>query len=292
MRIHADDFGICKQQAEAILELNSSWNSKGTLNSISIFANSPYFIDSCKLIQPFVQRNEIALSLHINLVEGPSSCADANTIPILVDKRGMFKNNFATLLLLSLSPYRKQLYRAIVKECSAQINRYLKVFPEQRTKLSLDTHQHVHAIPLVLDALLASVSACQANLVRMRIPTENLSVYKNAGILSEVSWQNRLKIRVINFLCRKAPEKIPSSCSIPLFCGVGLSGKMYKINQLLIDALNHKAPQAGKELELLFHPVSVPIHQCLDPHNKPFARACASVDRDEEAQKLLEIRIT
>ena len=54
----------------------------------------------------------------------------------------------------------------------------------------------------------------------------------------------------------------------------------------------HNATQAGKELELLFHPVSVPIHQCLDPHNKPFARACASVDRDEEAQKLLEIRIT
>lgn len=292
MRIHADDFGICEQQAKAILNLSSSRNGKGTLNSISIFANSPYFIDSCKLIQPFVQRNEIALSLHINLVEGPSSCADANTIPILVDKRGMFKNNFATLLLLSLSPYRKQLYRAIVKECSAQINRYLKVFPEQRTKLSLDTHQHVHAIPLVLDALLTSVSACQANLVRMRIPTENLSVYKNAGILSEVSWQNRLKIRVINFLCKKAPEKIPSTCSIPLFCGVGLSGKMYKINQLLIDELNHKATQEGKDLELLFHPVSVPIHQCLDPHNKPFARACASLDRDKEAQKLLEIRIT
>lgn len=292
MRIHADDFGICEQQAKAILNLSSSRNGKGTLNSISIFANSPYFIDSCKLIQPFVQRNEIALSLHINLVEGPSSCADANTIPILVDKRGMFKNNFATLLLLSLSPYRKQLYRAIVKECSAQINRYLKVFPEQRTKLSLDTHQHVHAIPLVLDALLASVSACQANLVRMRIPTENLSVYKNAGILSEVSWQNRLKIRVINFLCKKAPEKIPSTCSIPLFCGVGLSGKMYKINQLLIDELNHKATQEEKDLELLFHPVSVPIHQCLDPHNKPFARACASIDRDKEAQKLLEIRVT
>lgn len=292
MRIHADDFGICEQQAKAILNLSSSRNGKGTLNSISIFTNSPYFIDSCKLIQPFVQRNEIALSLHINLVEGPSSCADANTIPILVDKRGMFKNNFATLLLLSLSPYRKQLYRAIVKECSAQINRYLKVFPEQRTKLSLDTHQHVHAIPLVLDALLASVSACQANLVRMRIPTENLSVYKNAGILSEVSWQNRLKIRVINFLCKKAPEKIPSTCSIPLFCGVGLSGKMYKINQLLIDELNHKATQEGKDLELLFHPVSVPIHQCLDPHNKPFARVCASIDRDKEAQKLLEIRIT
>lgn len=292
MRIHADDFGICEQQAKAILNLSSSRNGKGTLNSISIFANSPYFIDSCKLIQPFVQRNEIALSLHINLVEGPSSCADANTIPILVDKRGMFRNNFATLLLLSLSPYRKQLYRAIVKECSAQINRYLKVFPEQRTKLSLDTHQHVHAIPLVLDALLASVSACQANLVRIRIPTENLSVYKNAGILSEVSWQNRLKIRVINFLCKKAPEKIPSTCSIPLFCGVGLSGKMYKINQLLIDELNHKATQEGKDLELLFHPVSVPIHQCLDPHNKPFARTCASIDRDKEAQKLLEIRIT
>lgn len=291
MRIHADDFGICKQQAEAILELNSSWNSKGTLNSISIFANSPCFIESCKLIQPFMQRNEIVLSLHINLVEG-SPCTDVDTIPILVNKRGTFKNNFATLLLFSLSPYRKQLYRAIVKECTAQINRYLEVFPEQRAKLSLDTHQHVHAIPLVLDAILASVSACHANITRMRIPTEDLSVYRNASILSEVSWQNRLKIQVINFLCRKAPEKIPSSCSIPLFCGVGLSGKMYKINQLLIDELNHKATQAGKELELLFHPVSVPIHQCLDPHNKPFARACASVDRDKEAQKLLEIRIT
>ena len=160
MRIHADDFGICEQQAKAILNLSSSRNGKGTLNSISIFANSPYFIDSCKLIQPFVQRNEIALSLHINLVEG-SPCTDADTIPILVNKRGTFKNNFATLFLFSLSPYRKQLYRAIVKECTAQINRYFlnsaRSFPLTLINMStqyrwfsmLFLHPFQHATPIL-----------------------------------------------------------------------------------------------------------------------------------------------
>lgn len=288
MRIHADDFGISKQQAKDILHLSSSCGGSGALNSVSIFANSPCFQESSELLKLPVQENKIALSLHINLVEGPS-CAPAQAIPLLVNTQGVFKNDFATLLLLSCSPYRKKLYQNIVKECTAQLTRYLEAFPEQRKMLSVDTHQHVHAIPLVLDALLASVSTCHANLTHMRIPIEDLSVYKAAGLLANVSWQNKLKIKVIKTLCKKAEAKLPQHCAIPVFCGVGLSGQMHNINKPLLNELNLRAKKQKKDIEVLFHPVSVPLSECLDPNNKPFASVCASPERDKEAQTIQDL---
>ena len=65
---------------------------------------------------------------------------------------------------------------------------------------------------------------------------------------------------------------------------------MFKITDSLINTLQAKANSLDRDVELLFHPVSVPIEKCLDPLNKPFAQACASNNRDREAQKLREMK--
>lgn len=289
MRIHADDFGITEQQAQDILLLCDTNNHEGTLNSISILANSPFFESIACTLKPAIKSGKLEISLHINLVEG-QPCAPANEIPLLLNKRGTFKHDFIGLLLHSFGSIKTSFYSQIVKECTAQIERYLEVFPEQQHSLSIDSHQHTHAIPLIFNALLEALSDCNCTLSRIRIPTEDISLYKKCGLQKEIPWQNRLKIKLINNLCRNIQQKIPSNCTIPLFCGIGFSGEMFKVTGNLIDALEMKATTLNRDAELLFHPISVPIEKCLDPLNKPFAQACASKNRDREAQKLRELK--
>ena len=50
-----------------------------------------------------------------------------------------------------------------------------------------------------------------------------------------------------------------------------------------------RAAEQGRDLEVLFHPISVPIEQCLDPENLPFAQACASPNRDAEAELIASL---
>lgn len=288
MFIHADDFGITEQQAQDILSLCTTNNHEGTLNSISILANSPSFKSVACALKPAIESGGLAISLHINLVEG-QPCASASEIPLLLNKRGTFKHNFIGLLLRSLEPTKTSFYSQIVIECTAQIKRYLEAFPKQQHSLCIDSHQHTHAIPLIFNALLEALSACNCTLSRIRIPTEDLSLYKKCGLQKELSWQNRLKIMLINYLCRNAEHKVPTNCAIPLFCGIGFSGEMFKITNTMINALQMKADSLNRDVELLFHPVSVPIEKCLDPLNKPFAQACASKNRDKEAQKLRDM---
>ena len=79
---------------------------------------------------------------------------------------------------------------------------------------------------------------------------------------------------------------MPAACEVPLFCGVVLSGAMDTVDWPLLDAFEGLAADRGKNVQVLFHPVSVPIEQCLDPENAPFAAACASEARNREAERL------
>lgn len=285
MRIHADDFGITEQQARAILALCNTDDHAGAINSVSVFVNTPHFESTTTMLKPAILSGKLSVSLHINLVEG-YPCAPADTIPLLLDDKGAFAHNFIGLLRLSYGLRRAQLYDQLLKECSAQIHRFLQVFPDQQRSLCIDTHQHTHAIPLVFDALLDSLSLCKCTLSRIRIPIEDISLYKKCGLQKQISKENRLKILLINLLCRNAQQKLPNDCAVPLFCGIGFSGEMYKITDDLINELRRKGAEQERDVELLFHPVSVPLEECLDPSNKPFAQACASRNRDKEAQRI------
>ena len=301
--IHADDFGITPVQAKEILSLSSSCNGIGALNSVSIFANSPAFDEAASLAQPHVDRGLLRVCLHLNLVEGPS-LSNPERIPLLVNEHGMFKNNFIGLLKLGIIN-KHDVFDQLVIECRNQIQRYLSAFPNEQLSFQLDSHQHVHAVPVVYKALAQALIEENCQVMRLREPIDPLSVYRssigdsskesdntsmtqkhNASI--RIPMVNRAKIVLISALWRKCPvNDIPWSpnrpSSAPLFSGVVLSGRMDEFNKHLLVSFQHEAARQDRDVEILFHPISVPIKECLDPLNEPFAEACASESRNREA---------
>ena len=142
----------------------------------------------------------------------------------------------------------------------------------------------------------------------LRAPLDPLTVYRAAQAQTSkaavgkgssegrvtVPLANRAKVFLIDLLWKKCPvNAVPWECSTskiaPLFCGVALSGAMHRFDPPLLGAFEAEAARQHRPLEILFHPVSVPLDECLDPQNKPFAQACASSNRDGEALVLKRI---
>lgn len=307
--IHADDFGITPGQAKAILSLSSSCGGSGALNSVSIFANSPAFYEAASLAQPYVRRGVLRVCLHLNLVEGPS-VADPKRIPLLVNERGMFDNNFMGLFKLGITN-KGEAFNQLVIECRSQIQRFLSAFPDQQLSFQLDSHQHVHAVPIVYRALAQALAKENCLVKRLREPIDPLPLYRtcvegdskeSAGSSTpqarntpmRIPMVNRAKIVLISALWRKCSvNDIPWApnrpASAPLFSGVALSGRMDEFSKPLLASFQHEATRQNRDAEILFHPISVPIEKCLDPLNKPFAEACASVSRNHEAELIRKL---
>lgn len=282
---HADDYGITLAQARAILALSSACGGAGALQSVSAFSNSPVFEDAAALAAPHVASGALRAGVHVNLVEGPCLSEPA-AVPLLVDERGMFKHDFVGLWRASRGP-RAEAFRTQVRhECAAQIARFVDAFPEERHRLRADSHQHPHAIPAVFDALLDAVRDCGCTLSQLRMPVEAVGPHARHGGIGRLASANLAKDALLWWLSRANWHKVPAGCAAPAFCGVVLSGGMNRLDDATLQALAARAARAGRDLEVLFHPVSVPVKECLDPQNAPFAHACASPGRDAEARWL------
>ena len=304
---HADDFGITTRQAHDILSLSTICGGEGALNSLSIFANSPAFPDAAAMVHPYLDQNDLRICLHINLVEGPCA-SDPSLVPLLVDERGMFCRDFLGLLKLNMGPHQTQAFAQIALECQNQIRKFTNAFPDMKSRLCLDSHQHTHAIPLVYKALAHALTSEGCTVDTLRAPLDPLSVYHalNAGSAEEVRNKdsladkvsiplaNRAKVFLINLLWDRCPANAmpwasKKSMRAPLFCGVALSGEMHHFSSSLLSAFETEAARQHRPLEILFHPVSVPLGECLDPQKVAFAKACASLNRDKEALVLRRI---
>lgn len=283
--IHADDFGITLAQAEALLRLSDGCGGRGALTSVSMFANSPAFEASASMAMPFVESGTLKCSLHLNVVEG-RPCANVRDVAMLVDSRGFFNRDFIGLMAMSLrgSSLRDQLKRQVAREFRAQIRIFLSSFPDQQGCLRIDSHQHTHMIPVVFDALLDAVRAEGCHLRTVRVPAEPLRPHlRHASSARNLTAANLAKREALCRLARSNLKRLPSNCATPLFCGVVLSGRMDRFDGGLLEGFENLARKRGQDLEVLFHPVSVPAEECLDPDNAPFANACASPARDAEA---------
>lgn len=298
---HADDYGITAEQARAILALSSACGGYGVLNSASAFANSPAFEEAAELAAPHVSRGALHMGIHINLVEG-RPCADPADVALLTGPRETFCHDFVGLLRLARGAQRDEARRQIELECRAQIERFLTMFPLLQGSLRVDSHQHTHAIPLVLDAVLGAAHTCGCTLEHLRTPVEPLLPHVALPFARcAVTPANLAKDGILTLLWRSNVGKLPQSCATSLFCGVVLSGRMDHVDARLVDAFEayaHKQEHRRSSprtrlldgnVELLFHPVSVPITHCLDPENEPFATACAASGRTAEARRLAQL---
>ncbi len=285
---HADDFGITPGQANKILSLSSACNNSGRLNSVSIFINAPSFSECGALLVPFVDKKALLVAAHLNIVEGPC-CAPQEEIPLLVDERGMFKLNFIDILRLSKSLQNEDLLVQIAIEFTCQIERFLTQFPSLKNSLRLDSHQHVHMIPLVYRALGLALEGISCKVDHIRVSQETTIYLKDQPqLIKKIKPVNIVKTKLLSMLwthCKKHP--IATNKPASDFCGVLFSGHMEDLNDRALAILNQQALRFGRDVEVLYHPFGVlPNETPLDDAKADFLAFHTSEHRLNEANAL------
>ena len=139
---------------------------RGPLAGVGIIMGAPHDAGAVALL---AARKNIALSVHLNLLEG-RSVAPSRLIRPLVGEDGRFCHSLGSLAaeLFFSGRKKKRLLQAIETEFRAQIERFAAFAPER--PLRLDSHLHVHVLPPLRSLLLALVREYRAGYVR--VPAE------------------------------------------------------------------------------------------------------------------------
>lgn len=306
---HADDYGANREISRQILDC---CKNGGALNSLSVLPNSPHLEECMKMLEPY--RERLAVSVHLNLAEGPC-VADPGQVPWLVDQRGMFSISFLKVLLLSFTGRRLELGRQIRMEMEAQIERMLPYVDTLR----IDSHQHYHMIPIVLESILEAAGAAGTARRRkkagassgrpvdkddrksknmpeiefIRIPAEPvLPFLKHPAFYRTYRPVNLVKQAVLRILYRMDRKLLePYQKKSAVFFGILLSGGMdlKRVEKLLPD-FQRIADKRGTLLEVLCHPGGVKDPQTLmDSENRDCAMFYTAPGRRAEKKMLLHI---
>ena len=134
--LHADDLGLATGVDAAIVDLAS----RGTLQGASLLVNGPSAAAAVEAWRALA--DPPPLTQHLCLTEGHRlpNCPDLPT-------------GFGTLLLASIVPWQRQRIAPQLRTVLLQqISRYRQLTGLRRIRL--DGHQHIHLVPLVLDAVL------------------------------------------------------------------------------------------------------------------------------------------
>ncbi|MBR2861874.1 MAG: ChbG/HpnK family deacetylase [Clostridia bacterium] len=241
----ADDYGIAKQCNNRIEKCLDD----GVLNKVSVLPNGE--TENFKLR---LEEKGAKISLHLNLVEG-YPLSSPQDVPLLITPQGTFKHSFVGLLFLSLSKNRRDFEKQIYKEIQKQLEFWKTNLGD--APLWLDSHQHVHMIPLVFRTLLKALEDEKIKVEYLRIPSEPILPYLlTPSLYLKLRPINLIKQWLLNFLAlvnRKALKK--SKIPYAYFMGVAFSGFLTKekIEKLLPKYLK-LAQMHNKDVEITLHP--------------------------------------
>lgn len=295
---HADDFGANEEISEHILDCFY----EGALTSLSVLPNSPNLMECMEILHPVQEK--LHVSIHFNLAEGPCT-ARPEDVNMLVNEKGMFHISFFQILFISLfgMPAKKRmLHRQIKTELQTQLMRMLPYVSELR----IDSHQHYHMIPLVLDCILEIVaelpkieagkewlSGKKPEIAFLRIPAEPLTPFlKQPGLYLTYRPINLVKNLVLNslaFLDRRKLRFIKKRSAV--FFGILLSGKMdlERVERLLPE-FRKISEKRNIPLEILCHPGGVEHpDKLMDLENEDCVAFYKSQGRKIEKQMLCGI---
>lgn len=210
--LHADDLGLSQGVDAAILDLARS----GRLQGVSLLVNGPSATAAVEAWRDLA--DPPALTLHLCLTEGHRlpNCPDLPT-------------GFGGLLLASLLPWRRRRIAPQVRRVlQQQISRYRQLTGVHQ--IQLDGHQHIHLVPLVLDAVLEL--AHTESITWVRTTREPLP----EGLSLRLWWRSLLtgellKWLVLQLLCGLAIPRLRRAelATNRRFAGVLFSGSMFGI---------------------------------------------------------------
>ena len=290
--MHADDYGACAEVSAHILDCIRV----GKLYSLSILPNSPYLFESLRLLKK--EGGNIHYSIHFNIAEGPA--LSLKKAALLTDEKGMFNISFFKVLLCSLTPKRKALKSALKAELSAQLKVFLDALESagiEYDRLRIDSHQHYHMIPLVLETILETARESGREIEFIRIPSESLIPYlRHPKVLFSCRFINLVKNLVLSVLS-VADRKmlLPFRGKTAVFTGIMMSGHMDKkrVTGLLPDFCRI-AGKRGLPLEILSHPGGVDRQNTgtlMDVDNKGCLDFYTSKGRRIEKQMIMDLKL-
>lgn len=251
---HADDYGLFPVQSQRILDCREN----GRLNGVSVMPNHPRLEHFLEQLRPY--RENMAITVHLNLIEGGSLCP-REAIPALTDPAGKLQVSFGKFLIRSYLPGRADLRQQLKAELRAQILA-VKAHMEPGAPLRLDSHAHYHMIPVVFDAMMDVIRDENLNVSYIRIPREYPGLYlRHWNQLTDFSAVNLLKVGILNLLAYRNEKKhgdFLEKCEKKVFLGVMLSGRMYLENVLpILPEACALARRRNCGLEILAHPGGV-----------------------------------
>ncbi len=259
---HADDYAANKEISEHILECHKA----GVLNSLSVLFNSPHVAECMEMLEPY--REGLHVNVHLNLAEGPSA-ADPRRVPFLVDKRGMLRTSFFQMFLISLLPGWSKKRRAWKMQIALELGAQLTIAKQYVSTIRIDSHQHYHMIPMVLEAIYENIRP--EEIEYMRITTEPIMPYvKHPRVLFSIKPINLIKCLILH-TCYILGHRLfaPFQKKTAVFCGIMMSGHMDRRRVSIIrPALCKIAEKKGLPVEILAHPGGVTKpDDLLDPKN-------------------------
>lgn len=228
--VNGDDFGLTEGMNQGILKSYKS----GILRSTSIMAVGDNFDDAVKIAN---ENPKLDVGIHLTLVGG-TPVLEKHKIPNLVNQDGKFYPNYASFSLAIIS--HKISLDQIRAELTAQIEKVLKT----GLRLShIDSHQHIHCLPKVLNIVIELSKTFDIPIVRY--PHEKISSY----MVKNFRESRRLfEMFVINSLCVTIRKRIPVKTNY--FAGFFAGGRLNKQN--LVEIIKH-LPNDGT-CELMCHP--------------------------------------
>ena len=243
---HADDYGISMSASRHIIELIKA----GKLDSISIMPNMPAFDESMELLSEEWDTLAIKpkVSIHLNLIDGHS----------LVDGKIL---EYSWGYLLFYSYFRGRNYRTIKerikKEFVCQIQKGLEY--SFVNKVRLDSHLHVHMIPIVFDAMMEAVLelGIKDRLEFVRITREPIFLMLfSKEVFGSYPVVNIIKNVLLNFLSIRVVSKLkPIGISEAMVWGMMRSGMMTEDYCRKFDNKIEKyANRKNRYVELVAHP--------------------------------------
>lgn len=263
--INADDLGADQGRNAGIFEAIET----GVVTAASILANGPAFQDVIQRIEASACKH-VSFGIHLNLTEGMPLTPGLGSI---TGADGCFRGKQDGHRFL-MTEGDSLLARDILRELSAQI----EALRNAGIRINhLDSHQHVHIFPAVIQAAIRS--GLEFGIPWIRIPEEPTPV----GIVERRSRDLRDEAAMFSRLASAARLRIRQSTLITPdhFRGLYLKGRLSpEILEETLRALPHGLT------ELMVHPGRVSVGR----KDGPFS-SFSNSDREYELNTLMDEKI-
>ncbi|MHC4267839.1 MAG: carbohydrate deacetylase [Planctomycetota bacterium] len=230
--VNADDFGLTSEVNHGIIQCFK----KGIVTSASLLAVGEGFFDAVQLIK---KNPLLDVGAHLTLTE-ETSILSKQEIPTLVDDYGKFRKNTYQFFYDYI---RKRILKSEVKkEFEAQI---VKIYKSGIKISHIDSHQHIHLFPDILDIVLEL--ARKYGIKYIRCPNERIE-FSNIFIAKKIP--RLIQQITLNSFCFFARNRL-KRYAVDHFFGFFDGGHLEKCRLLKILAKQHNGIS-----EIMCHPGS------------------------------------